>query len=88
MTLRLFFIALLVSSVFGFAQSKESGSTKKQVIRDTIIDGQSQIKKEIAPVVDSLSKMNLEDHQLASEIDEKWLEELYSTSLYLSLIHI
>ena len=28
------------------------------------------------------SKINLEDHKLASEIDEKWLEELYSTSLY------
>lgn len=82
MALRLFIIALLVSSTFGFAQSKDSIATKKQVLKDTIIDGQSQIKKEIAPVVDSLSKINLEDHQLASEIDEKWLEELYSTSLY------
>jgi len=82
MTLRLFIIAFLVSTTFAFTQTKDSTVVKKQVVKDTIIDGQSQIKKEIAPVIDSLSKRTLEDHKLASEIDEKWLEELYSTSLY------
>ena len=82
MTLRLFMIAFLVSTTFGFAQTKDSTVVKATIIKDTIIDGQSQIKKEIEPVIDSLSKRTLEDHKLASEIDEKWLEELYSTSLY------
>lgn len=67
---------------FGFAQTNDSTIVKSQVIKDTIIDGQSQTKKIVAPVIDSLSKRTLEDYKLASEIDQKWLEELYSTSLY------
>jgi membrane-bound lytic murein transglycosylase D len=82
MALRLFMITFLVSTALGFAQTKDSSVVKTITIKDTIIDGQSQIKKEIVPVIDSLSKRTLEDHKLASEIDEKWLEELYSTSLY------
>ncbi|PTM08038.1 MAG: lytic transglycosylase [Bacteroidetes bacterium] len=82
MILRFSIISFLVVTSFGFAQTKDSTVVKSQVIKDTIIDGKSQIKKVVAPVVDSLSKRTLEDHKLASEFDEKWFEELYSTSLY------
>ena len=87
MTLRLFLIAFLVSTTFGFAQTNDSTrikntTIKSTTIKDTIIDGQSKLKKVVLPVIDSLSQRTLEDHQLASEIDEKWLEELYNTSLY------
>ena len=66
MASRLFIIAFLVSTAFGFSQTQDSTIVKKQAVKDTIIDGQSQIKKEIAPVIDSLSKRTLEDHKLAS----------------------
>ena len=82
MILRFSIISFLMISSFGFAQTNDSTVVKNQIIKDTIIDGQSQSKKIVAPVIDSLSKRTLEDHKLASEIDEKWLEELYSTSLY------
>ncbi|WP_460220419.1 LysM peptidoglycan-binding domain-containing protein [Psychroserpens sp. MEBiC05023] len=51
---------------------------------DTIIDGKTYFKKHlsITPVVDSTTITKLEDHKLAAEIDEKWLEELYSNNLF------
>ena len=70
MTLRLFLIAFLVSTTFGFAQTNDSTRIKSTTIKDTIIDGQSKLKKVVLPVIDSLSQRTLEDHQLASEIDE------------------
>lgn len=82
MNFRFSLIALLMLSAVGNAQINDSTVVKKQVIKDTIIDGQSKAKKIVAPVADSLSKKSLEDHKLAAEIDKKWLEELYSTSLY------
>ena len=82
MTFRIFIITFLISASFGFAQTKDSMVVKSDIIKDTIIDGQSQIKKVVAPIIDSLSKRTLEDHKLASEIDQKWLNELYNSSLY------
>lgn len=64
------------------AQDSIPKPEQKQILRDTIIDGQSTVKKVVVPVVDSLSKVNLEDLKMAAEIDQKWLEELYSSSLY------
>jgi membrane-bound lytic murein transglycosylase D len=49
---------------------------------DTILDGRNQLVKEIMPVKDSLQNLKLDDNPLASKIDEKWLNELYSSSLY------
>ena len=51
-------------------------------VRDTIIDGKIVSKQTIAPVVDSLQIDSLEDYQPAVEIDQKWIEELYSNSLF------
>jgi membrane-bound lytic murein transglycosylase D len=82
MSLRLFIVTFLCFTTFGFSQTKDTMVVKNLVIKDTIIDGQSQSKKVLVPVVDSLSKRTLQDHKLASEIDQKWLDELYSSSLY------
>lgn len=62
---------------------KKADSTQiKQIIVDTLIDGQSHLKKAVLPVEDSLSKRSIKDHKLASELDQKWKDELYSNSLY------
>ena len=51
---------------------------------DTIIDGKTYFKKHlnIKPLIDSSQVNTFEDHKLAAKLDEKWLEELYSTNLY------
>jgi membrane-bound lytic murein transglycosylase D len=52
---------------------------------DTIIDGKIVSKTTISPIKDSLAINNLEDYKLALDIDQKWLDELYSNSLYDSI---
>lgn len=54
---------------------------------DTIIDGKNFFKKRthIKLELDSIQNRKLEDHPYAAEIDEKWLEELYSTVLFDSI---
>ncbi|AUC82967.1 LysM peptidoglycan-binding domain-containing protein [Lacinutrix sp. Bg11-31] len=49
---------------------------------DTIVDGKAFFKKPIEPLKDIDLTMELQDHEFASEIDKKWMEELYSTSLF------
>ncbi|WP_452225455.1 LysM peptidoglycan-binding domain-containing protein [Lacinutrix chionoecetis] len=49
---------------------------------DTIIDGKALFKKSIEPIVEVDLTKQLNDHELASEFDKKWMEELYSTSLF------
>ena len=72
----------------GFTQTKDSTEIKvvevpiKSIIKDTVIDGKSQTNKTVKPVIDSLDLKKLEDNPEAVEIDEKWLEELYSSSLF------
>ena len=78
MILRLFI--LVFCTQFTFAQ--DSLKVANEAAKDTLIDGQNTLFKSIKPENDSLQKRNLEDLQLAAEIDQKWLEELYSLSLY------
>ncbi|MDX1279200.1 LysM peptidoglycan-binding domain-containing protein [Oceanihabitans sediminis] len=54
----------------------------KNYIIDTIIDGQTFYKKEIKLAEELDENKEFEDHEHAAKIDEKWLEELYSNSLY------
>ncbi|WP_299883639.1 LysM peptidoglycan-binding domain-containing protein [uncultured Lacinutrix sp.] len=49
---------------------------------DTIIDGKALFKKSIEPIAPIDLKKELQDDKFASEIDKKWMEELYSTSLF------
>jgi len=51
-------------------------------INDSVIDGNDIHKKQIAFAADTISIKTLEDLDFASEMDQKWLEELYSNSLY------
>ncbi|WMI68946.1 lytic transglycosylase domain-containing protein [Mangrovimonas sp. YM274] len=52
----------------------------KQV--DSLIDGKSAEVKAITPVSDSTALMVYEDHKHAADIDQRWLDELYSNSLF------
>ncbi|WP_044401188.1 lytic transglycosylase domain-containing protein [Lacinutrix sp. Hel_I_90] len=79
-------------AVFSYAQDathiKTEGASESKLVAgenyvtDTIIAGETLVKKQIEPVVPIDLKKALEDHQFASEIDEKWMEELYSNSLF------
>jgi len=80
MSLRLFIIFFCVQLTF--SQTHDSISTGKEIISDTLIDRNSQLIKEIKPISDTLIKRQLEDNINASQIDQKWLNELYSSSLY------
>ena len=71
-----------ISICFSQQNSKTNTSKKLIAVKDTIIDGKNVNQKNIQPITDSITKLNLEDHELAAEIDQKWLEELYSNSLY------
>ncbi|WP_431133052.1 LysM peptidoglycan-binding domain-containing protein [Psychroserpens mesophilus] len=85
---------ILLCCIFGFGQdsipkpekikqpidSVAKQQSKKSV--DSLIDGNKVITAEIKAELDSLALRNLEDHQHASEIDQKWLEELYSNTLF------
>jgi peptidoglycan lytic transglycosylase D len=61
---------------------KEAKPLQETIISDTLIDGKSQVNKAVKPISDSLVKRIFDDHKLAAELDEKWLNELYSSSLY------
>ena len=72
-------IVALLCVAFSFGQAKTDSIVSTQ---DSIIDAKQIIKAEIKPELDSLSVRKLEDNELAAELDRKWLEELYSNTLY------
>ncbi len=87
MILRVLMVLFFIQ--FANAQTQDTLITKKvtkslqeTIISDTLIDGKSQVNKAVKPVEDSLAKNIFKDHKLAAELDEKWLNELYSSSLY------
>ena len=80
MSFRLFILLFCVQ--FGIAQTKDTIPSKKNSISDTIIDGKAHLIKEIKPISDTLVKRHLEDNLQASQLDQKWLSELYGSSLY------
>ena len=88
MTLKSFLLACICLSVFiGFSQTKTDSITKKPSeavsTKDSVIDGKLFTSaKKIKPEVDTLGVKNLKDLPEAAELDEKWLEELYSNSLF------
>ena len=88
MNLRLVIFILLFNLNFGFSQTEtidpesEVEVLEKVRVSDTIIDGQIHEITSVEPVLDSLSIRILEDHLEAAIFDQKWLDELYSSSLY------
>ena len=80
--MRLIAVLLILSIQFGHSQTKDSiaiNEADEKVIDQ--LDGRIQEVK-IVPPADSLSAKSLEDLPMAAEIDQKWLEELYSSSLF------
>ena len=77
---------LITLSIFyfsvGLLYGQDSLTTVKTTYKDSVVDGRAVYTKE--PIVnDSLSiKDTLKDDEFVAGIDEKWLEELYSNSLY------
>ena len=49
---------------------------------DTIMDGKAFFKKTIEPLKQIDLTQALQDDEFASDIDKKWMEELYSTALF------
>ncbi|MFL1010581.1 LysM peptidoglycan-binding domain-containing protein [Flavisericum labens] len=94
MAYRFFITFLFLNVLSGLSQVKDSVSLQnnktvdtvleqaQQLLRDSIIDGQSQSVKTIKVVADSLDIKNLKDDKFAAQLDEKWLEELYGNALY------
>lgn len=83
MVLRVLIAFLFIQ--WSFSQSKDGLIIKpslQTIIQDTIIDGKSQILKEIKPVHDSIIKKAFIDNEMAAEFDKKWMQELYSSGLY------
>ncbi|TYA74148.1 LysM peptidoglycan-binding domain-containing protein [Seonamhaeicola marinus] len=80
MTFRFYILLFVFASSFGFSQTQDSTSPVK--VKDSVIDGNAPQIKPIEAVQDSASVKKLEDNALASSIDEKWQEELYSNSLF------
>ncbi len=61
---------------------EEQSVATEQNKLDTIIDAKEFYTKQIQIAADSLGGKSLEDNELASILDQKWLEELYSNALY------
>lgn len=75
----------LLCSTLGFSQVQPNPNKTKKVNQakiDSILDGNTAPNKSINPIGDTISAKTLEDNKLASEYDEKWLEELYSNTLF------
>ncbi|WP_179349427.1 LysM peptidoglycan-binding domain-containing protein [Winogradskyella pacifica] len=88
MTLKTFLLACLCLSVCsGYAQAKTDSivnkSSKVIPTKGSVIDGKLfKPGEKIKPVVDTLGVKNLKDLHEVAELDKKWLEELYSNSLF------
>jgi len=78
-------LGFLLCSTLGFSQAQPNPNKTKKVNQakiDSILDGNTVPNKSINPIVDTIKSKTLEDNKLASEYDEKWLEELYSNTLF------
>lgn len=89
MTLRLCIMALALNFQLVFCQTTDSIFSQKQtelthnkIVSDSIIDGKMSSIAKVKPVLDSLSTRKLEDDKHVAELDKKWLDELFSSSLY------
>ena len=88
-----YFTYLLIALVtsFGLAQDTLQAQTRltqdqleagKDYVIDTIIDGQAYFKKSIEAIQPVVLPKVLQDDAFASEIDKKWMQELYNNTLF------
>ncbi|WCO01662.1 LysM peptidoglycan-binding domain-containing protein [Psychroserpens ponticola] len=92
--LKILTIGILLSCVFSFGQDSIPKTTEIikpiepaqieniPIVVDSLIDGNKVLKTEIKAEPDSTGFKRLEDHKLAAKLDQKWLEELYSNTLF------
>ena len=86
MNLRFILPICIISCVYGISFAQEISNEKTTFSKDTIIDGKIVSKSpKIVPETDSLKLNSLEDYQPAIDFDQKWIEELYSNSLFDSI---
>ncbi|MFD0834749.1 LysM peptidoglycan-binding domain-containing protein [Mariniflexile aquimaris] len=76
MAFRIFTILVFLNFSWCIGQSPKSTKTESR------IDGKQQTAKTIQNQKDSLLVERVDDNVFAADFDEKWLEELYSNSLY------
>ena len=76
MAFRIFTILVFLNFSWCVGQSLKSTKTESR------IDGKQQTAKTIQNQKDSLLVERVDDNVIAADFDEKWLEELYSNSLY------
>ncbi|GAA3588502.1 LysM peptidoglycan-binding domain-containing protein [Flavivirga amylovorans] len=82
MAFRFFIVIILLNIGTCYPQVKDSVSSQKEQIKDSLIDGKPHTIKLIKAVLDSTSIKKLEDNEFAAKLDEKWFEELYSNTLF------
>ncbi|WP_299521457.1 LysM peptidoglycan-binding domain-containing protein [Winogradskyella sp.] len=76
-------ICFIVMTSNSFSQIKTDSVIASKKVADSLIDGKSISNGKTIPAeMDSLGIKNLEDFPKAAELDRKWLEELYSNSLF------
>ncbi len=85
-------VFFLLVAYLGFTQDNTIDNTSRltqdqliageDYVIDTIIDGQAYFKKAIKELQLAELPKVLQDDEFASNIDKKWLEELYSTTLF------
>ena len=82
MAFRFFIIVLLLNVNLGFSQNQDSISIQKEEIKDSLIDGTIQSIKTINTEADSTAIKQIKDSEFALKLDEKWIKELYNTTLF------
>ncbi|MFY0712130.1 LysM peptidoglycan-binding domain-containing protein [Seonamhaeicola sp. NFXS20] len=88
MAFRFFILTLLLGSSVCYSQSQEAVASSNKPVIDTLINNKTGKEKLInktikdSIVTDSTGIKNLKDNELASKIDAKWQEELYSNNLF------
>ncbi|WP_452221607.1 LysM peptidoglycan-binding domain-containing protein [Lacinutrix salivirga] len=85
---RLIAILLLFSTQLIISQEENTRIDESQLVAgqsyviDTIIDGKAFFKKEVKTIEPLDTNEPLLDNELAEGIDKKWMDELYSTTLF------
>ena len=77
------FFSIIFLLVFwaGFSQNPKPTPISEQTSSLTLVDSSSQISKELKMSQDTVFKANI-DNEHAAALDSKWLEELYSNTLF------